>query len=260
VSIDTRYPPNRTAILSALRFGFMILTLKSAAQLLQVSEDQVSRWIQSEKLPIRTVQDRIQFDRFELLEWAWRNKKPICPSIVADGDAWTPLLAAALEVGGIHYHLPGHDKASVYRAMIDALPLPPEVDRDHLMQVLLARESLCPTSMGDGLAIPHPRNPVVLHIDQPFFAIAFPEKPIEDFGAIDSKPIKTLLLLISPTVRVHLRILAALTAALHSPEVLRALNDRVTPEELIAVLDQADRSSTAARNSAEVGGSGRNGS
>jgi PTS system nitrogen regulatory IIA component len=226
----------------------MILTLKNAAQMLQVSEDQVSRWVQTQGLPAQTMQDRTQFDRIELLEWAWRNKRPICPSVGAEQSvAWTPMLAAALELGGIHYHLPGDDKASVYRSLIDALPLPETVDRAHLLQVLLARESLCPTGMGDGLAIPHPRNPVVLHVDQAVFAIGFPEKPIEDFGAIDNKPVKTLLLIISPTVRIHLRILASLTAALHQPKVIECLNQRARPEGLIATLDQADRSSTAAR-------------
>jgi PTS system nitrogen regulatory IIA component len=227
----------------------MNLSLKSAANLLQVSEDQVARWIQSEGLPARLVQDQYQFDRIELLEWAWRNKQPIHPSVVSDsGDAWVPMLASALELGGIHYHLPGDDKESVYRSLIDALPLPATVDRDHLWQVLMARESLCPTGMGDGLAIPHPRNPVVLYVNQPVFAIGFPEKPIADFGAIDNKPVKTLLLIISPTVRLHLRMLASLTASLHASEVVRCLNERSRPEELIATLDRVDRASTAARN------------
>jgi PTS system nitrogen regulatory IIA component len=232
----------------------MLLTLKNAAQMLQVSEDQVTRWVQAQGLPARTVQDRTQFDRIELLEWAWRNKQPICPSVGAQGGvAWTPMLASALELGGIHYHLAGDDKAAVFRSLIDALPLPDTVDRAHLLQVLLARESLCPTGMGDGLAIPHPRNPVVLHVEQPVFAIGFPEKPIEDFGAIDNKPVKTLLLIISPTVRLHLRILASLTAALHDPKVIACLDERVRPEGLIAALDRADRSSTAARGTATSG-------
>jgi nitrogen PTS system EIIA component len=226
----------------------MILTLSNAAQLLQVSEDQVSRWVQSEGLPSRTVQDRIQFDRIELLEWAWHKKRPICPSVAsANGGTWTPMLASALELGGIHYHLPGRDKGEVYRSLIDALPLPETVDADHLWQVLMARESICPTGMGDGIAIPHPRNPVVLHVEQPVFAIGFPEVPIADFGAIDNRPVKTLLMIISPTVRMHLRILASLTAALHAPELVRCLDQRARPEELIATIDRVDRSSTAAR-------------
>ncbi len=226
----------------------MILTINKAAKLLQVSEDQVSRWVQAEGLPAQSVQDRLQFDRVELLEWAWRNKRPICASVAAtEGNDWAPSLAPALELGGIHYRLRGEDKGEVYRSLIDALPLPETVNREHLWTVLMAREAICPTSMGEGLAIPHPRNPVVMHIDQPVFAIGFPEKPIEAFGAIDNRPVTTLLLIVAPTVRLHLRLLAALTAALHLPEVLEALKKQVSPDQLIDVIDRADRSSTASK-------------
>src|SRR5215213_11194791 len=125
----------------------MNLSLREAAGLLQVSEDQVSRWVQSHGLPARLVQDRYQFDRIELLEWAWSNKQPISPEVVnphpADGQ-WGPMLAPSLELGGIHYDLPGDDKKTVFTALVEALPLPAEVDRGHLLEVLLARESLWP--------------------------------------------------------------------------------------------------------------------
>src|SRR4051812_42886428 len=138
----------------------MLLTLKSAAGLLQVSEDQVTRWMQSQGLPARTVQDRIQFDRIELLEWAWRNKRPICPSVGAtDGDTWTPMLAAALELGGIHYHLPGDDKATVYRALIDALPLPETVDRAHTAASAAGPRVALPDRHGGRAGDPAPAQP-----------------------------------------------------------------------------------------------------
>jgi PTS system nitrogen regulatory IIA component len=166
------------------------------------------------------------------------------------------MLASALELGGVHYHVPGADKATVYRSMIDALPVPATVDRDHLWNVVMAREALCPTGIGEGVAIPHPRSPVAIHADHPVLAIGFPETPIADFGAIDSKPVRALLMIISPTVRLHLRMLASLTAALRSPEVLRCLDGRARPGELIATLDRTDRSLTAARNAPASGRTG----
>ena len=44
------------------------------------------------------------------------------------------------------------------------LALPEEVDREFLFQALLARETLASTGVGDGIAIPHLRNPIVLHL------------------------------------------------------------------------------------------------
>ena len=59
--------------------------------------------------------------------------------------------------------------------------------REFLYQILLARESLGSTGIGDGVAIPHVRNPVVLHVSEPVVTLSFLETPI-DFHALDGKP------------------------------------------------------------------------
>src|SRR5213076_3370625 len=47
------------------------------------------------------------------------------------------------------------------------MPLPAQVDRELLLGMLLAREALQSTGIGDGIAIPHVRNPIVLHVAHP---------------------------------------------------------------------------------------------
>ena len=95
------------------------------------------------------------------------------------------------------------------RALVARLPLPPEQDRDTLYSVLEAREAIGSTGVGDGIAIPHVRNPIVLHVDDPFVMLALLQTPVE-FGAIDDQPVHALFMVVSPTVPVHLRILAEL--------------------------------------------------
>ena len=48
------------------------------------------------------------------------------------------------------------------RAVVARMPLADEGDRELLLDVLLAREAMGSTGVGDGIAIPHVRNPVVL--------------------------------------------------------------------------------------------------
>ena len=114
-----------------------------------------------------------------------------------------PSLSDALKAGGISYRIGGNDKPSVLHVIVDILNLPEEVDRGFLYQVLMARETLGSTGIGDGIAIPHVRNPVVLHVSKPSMTLCFLDHPI-DFGAIDGQPVSTLFTLISPTVRAHL--------------------------------------------------------
>ena len=66
---------------------------------------------------------------------------------------------------------------------MEVLRLPDEVDREFLFQVLVAREALEPTAIGDGIAIPHVRNPIVLHVPEPAITLCFLEAAV-DFGAL----------------------------------------------------------------------------
>jgi PTS system nitrogen regulatory IIA component len=127
-----------------------------------------------------------------------------------------PRLHEALEAGGVHYRVCGTDKASVLRDIVHIMRLPEEVDRSYLYEVLLAREALGSTGIGDGIAIPHVRNPIVLHISRPMIALCFLEQKV-DFGALDGQPVGILFTLISPTVRAHLHLLSKLAFALRDP-------------------------------------------
>ena len=51
--------------------------------------------------------------------------------------------------------------------------------------------------MGDGIAIPHVRKPLVLNVRRPSLALCFLERPI-DYGALDGKPVGTLFTIIEP--------------------------------------------------------------
>lgn len=216
----------------------MNLTLRRAAELLEVSQDQVMRWVESDGLPARRVRTRYRFNRIELLEWAWRHRQPIHPSVV-HGDE--PIrLTAALELGGIHDDLPGTTPRDALAALVEALPLPDSVDRAYLLEMILARESLCPTGIGEGLAIPHPRNPIVLHVDAPLLAIGFLRNPIVGFSAVDRMPVKTLLMIVAPTIRLHLQLLARLNTFLHEPEILGCLKGKVRPETLLEAFGRFD--------------------
>jgi len=222
----------------------MKLTVRDAARLLSVSEKTIYRWIKDGVIPAYQVSDQYRFNRAELLEWATSRKISVSPEIFAEpegGDSPPPNLVDALRSGGIHYRLGGHDKASVLHAVVDAMKLPEEVDREFLYQVLLAREALGSTAIGEGIAIPHVRNPIVLHLPRPMVTLCFLEHPI-DFGALDSQPVTTLFTLISPTVRAHLYMLSRLGYALRNPAFKTAVTQQAARDVLLAALNEVEQS------------------
>lgn len=214
----------------------MQLVVRDVAQLFNVSEKTVYRWVTQGILPAYRVNDQYRFNRAELLEWATSRRMNVSPDIFAEPESQAtppPSLVEALQVGGIFYRIGGKDKESVLRAVVETLRLPEEVDRAFLLRVLLAREALESTGIGDGIAIPHVRNPVVLHVTRPLITLCFLEHVI-DFGALDGKPVSIVFSLISPTVRAHLRLLSRLSFALQDPKFKAVLQRQGSRDEIFA--------------------------
>ncbi len=214
----------------------MVLTVRDVAKLLSVSEKTIYRWIGQGSLPAYQIQDQYRFNRAELLEWATSRRIAIDPHIFAEPESSgqpLPSLCDALVNGGVNYRVVGKDKWEVLKSVVHLVSLPEEVDRDFLYKVLVAREELSSTGIGEGIAIPHVRNPVVLHVAKPMVSLSYLENPV-DFGAIDNKPVYALFLLISPTVRAHLHLISRLAYALHDPQFRDVIKRQGLREEINA--------------------------
>src|SRR5581483_12158906 len=214
----------------------MQLTVRDVSKLLNLSEKTIYRWIRQGVLPAYRVNEQYRLNRAELLEWATSRRMNVSATLFEEPESTaTPIpgLVEALRVGGIFYRLGGTDVPSALRAVVEHLRLPDEVDREFLLRVLLAREALQSTAIGDGIAIPHVRNPIVLHVPRPMVTLCFLEHPV-DFGALDGTPVHVLFTLISPTVRAHLRLLSRLSFALHDPASKAAVVREAPREEILA--------------------------
>jgi nitrogen PTS system EIIA component len=221
----------------------MDLSVRESAQLLKVSEKTIYRWVKQKKLPAYRVNEQYRFNRAELLEWATSQRQNVSADIFVEPDGGGPVvsLTDALRAGGIHYRVSGDDKPSVLKSLVDIMPLPEQVDRQFLLQVLLARESLGSTAVGNGIAVPHVRNPIVMHIVRPLVTLSFLEKPIE-FGALDGQPVHTLFTIVSPTIRAHLHLLARLGFALRQPVFAEAIAEQGSRDAILAASQAVDES------------------
>ena len=204
--------------------------------MMKVPEKTVYRWIKEDSMPATLVGEQYRFGRTELMEWAMARQINIPVGLFgADDNSATALpgFASALETGGIYGGIVAVDRESALRAVVDHMPLPEDVDRDFLYDVLLAREALGSTGMGNGIAIPHVRNPMVLQVSKAMISLCLLAEPIE-FGAVDGKPVYALFSLISPTVRAHLHLLSRLAFTLQDPGFSAALERRAPADEILA--------------------------
>jgi PTS system nitrogen regulatory IIA component len=213
----------------------MQLTLSAVASILQTSENNIYRWINEKNLPAEYVNGQYRFNQAQLLEWAALHRMTITPqAFAANGDS-PPLsrLDDVLRTGGIIHNLPGSDKTSVLQALVERLPLPADCDRASVLHMTLARERAGSTGIGDGIALPHPRFPIVHPLTPPSVTLAFLSQPI-DFGAPDGKPVHTLFAIVSPTVRMHSAMLARLAFALRQPSFQECIRKQSPADEIFA--------------------------
>ncbi len=114
-----------------------------------------------------------------------------------------------------------------------------------IFEVLLERERLGTTGVGDGLAIPHGRLPELDRI-QGFFARL--EKPI-DFDSIDDRPVDLIFLLLAPegSGADHLKALARISRLLRAPSFCEKLRGAHNRDALFALLSQAPEARTNLR-------------
>jgi nitrogen PTS system EIIA component len=212
----------------------MHLTVADVAALLRTPAKQIYRWIDEGELACNWFHDQPRFNRSELLEWATARRMPIAVEQFLDDegeDPNFPTLVESLTLGGIHHRVGGTDRASVLRAAVATMKLPAN-EQETLVEILLAREVICSTGIGEGIALPHVRQPIVMAGVPASISLCFLDQPVE-FGSINGTPVHTLFLMMSTTVRGHLQTLAKLSSALHDPQFKSAVLHRESAEEIL---------------------------
>lgn len=220
----------------------MELTVRDVAKLFGVSQRTVDRWIKEGSIPVRKVLDRYCFNRAELLEWAVAENINLPRDIFEgeEGGKSLPDICGILKAGGVHYGIKGNTRNEVLQAAVNVLNLPVTVDKDFLLNVIIAREEMVSTGIGEGIAVPHPRNPMVLPGCDSLVALCFLEKPV-DFGAIDARPVHCLFILLCATVRVHLHLLSRLAFILQDRRVKEAVQKHDTAENIFKIFEAVEK-------------------
>ena len=111
------------------------------------------------------------------------------------------------------------------------------LDAHATVEALLERESLGPTGVGHGVALPHARLDCVQQVVGVFVML---EKPI-DFGAVDRQPVDIAFALFAPEDGGvdHLKSLALVSRTLRGSSVCAKLRANLDAATLYAILTEA---------------------
>jgi PTS system nitrogen regulatory IIA component len=109
-----------------------------------------------------------------------------------------------------------------------------------IFEILLQREKLGSTGVGNGIAIPHGKLP---KLNKLFGLFARLDRPI-DFEALDGQPVDLVFLLLAPegAGADHLKALARVARLLRDSDTVRKLRNSRDAEALYAVLAMSSAS------------------
>lgn len=126
---------------------------------------------------------------------------------------------------------PGGGKQAAINELVDLLAARGKVTQPALLkEAVWTREQTRTTGIGSGLAIPHGK---CAGVEQLAIAIGKPSQPM-DFGAIDNKPVKLIILLASPTDRTsdHIQALAHISRLMSMDELRQRVYAATSAQEI----------------------------
>ena len=125
-------------------------------------------------------------------------------------------------------------KEELLTKMVDLASKNPHViDKEKVRTAILERERIMSTGVGKGFAIPHGKTDAVNDI---VLAFATTAEPV-DYAAMDSEPVRLVLLLISrdSDVGSRLRLLSRASKVMNSEAARKSLIEAKSAEEIIAI-------------------------
>lgn len=185
----------------------MDLDSTDVAKLLNITSGTLMEWVDADKIPYYRINGHLRFNREEIENWMLSNSidETYQPDNTPRGrDQYS--LFRALHKGSIITDVKGNDKAAIICNAMQHMAQSLELDTQVISEMLLDRERLMSTALGDGIAVPHTRD-FLLEKAYDVVTVVFPENPIE-YDALDGKPVYALFFLFACKDTSHLNLLA----------------------------------------------------
>ncbi|MDD5491642.1 MAG: PTS sugar transporter subunit IIA [bacterium] len=136
-------------------------------------------------------------------------------------------------------NLQGKEKKDVLEEMVDALVKSKKItSKEKVVKILLDREELGSTGIGQGVGIPHGKTN---EVDNVVIAFGSSKQGIE-FESLDGEPVYLVFLLLAPieSTGIHLKALAKISRILKDKHFRQSLRDAKDVAEVVKIIKEED--------------------
>ncbi|MCL2230845.1 MAG: PTS sugar transporter subunit IIA [Treponema sp.] len=147
-------------------------------------------------------------------------------------------LSALIERGGIFYDIKGNSCREIMTNVVNLIS--DELfthDKDALLRAVMEREALISTGIENGIALPHPRTPLLDECDDPFVTIAFPAAPPADWETPDNSKVRAIFLIVSKSPKQHIDVMSKISFLCQQDKFYKLVITQALKEEIMEALE-----------------------
>lgn len=146
------------------------------------------------------------------------------------------IITKLIKNGAVLFDVAGVTPNEVYKNVVDAVKLHNAFEKKAIYEALCERESLMSTAVGNGIAFPHSRIPIIkADSDQRIYVVYL--KDAIDMEAPDSARVYVMFIILSSNLKEHLAILSKLGIVIRSEGFRTFLKTRPNVDALTARID-----------------------
>jgi nitrogen PTS system EIIA component len=221
-----------------------LMTLAEVANYLKLSEKTILKMIKNQEIPCAKIANQWRFLRPLIEDWLLAKM-----NVIPQND-----LSRLIEKQ--YDHVPVSRFTSVPLMTVlpenitkeEALHLLTTLASEHkiitdtekVYQKLIEREKMISTGIGNGIAIPHMRNPSSLVIDGPKIVIGLSRDGVT-YDSADNQPVRLIFLILTDSEVVHLRIMAKLAKMIRKNNMASKLLKADTTQKVFQQIASFER-------------------
>lgn len=142
------------------------------------------------------------------------------------------ILSELIHRGGILKDIEGANAKEVYANVCKIINLPDSMNKENLYNALCAREDILSTAVGNAIALPHARSPLMKSDEEQRIVVVYLKEPI-DMNAPDERKVSTMFILLTSNSQTHLKVLSGLVEQFRKISFRKLLESKASEIQLL---------------------------
>lgn len=149
-------------------------------------------------------------------------------------------IADLIHKGGIFMDVEGTTPEEIYDKVSKMISLPDGMSAEQVYNALCTREKVLSTAVGNGIALPHARSPIMKEEQDQRICVVYLKEPI-DMKAPDERMVYVMFILLTQNSQIHMQVLSGLAGLFRSLRFRKALESKAGEAELLSLIRELDK-------------------